>query len=72
MRLLKVHRIRFSVISTDQEAREAAQKAGVEVDKDSTWGKVLNEIFEEKVEEHLVQPTFIMDYPVEVSPLPSG
>jgi len=59
----------FSVISTDQEAREAAQKAGVEVDKDSTWGKVLNEIFEEKVEEHLVQPTFIMDYPVEVSPL---
>ncbi|NLX70984.1 MAG: lysine--tRNA ligase [Clostridiales bacterium] len=59
----------FSVISTDQEAREAAQKAGVEVDKDATWGKVLNEIFEEKVEEHLVQPTFIMDYPVEVSPL---
>jgi lysyl-tRNA synthetase class 2 len=59
----------FSGISTDDEARKAAREAGVNVDKDATWGKVLNEVFEEKVEEHLVQPTFILDYPIEVSPL---
>jgi lysyl-tRNA synthetase class 2 len=59
----------FSGISTDEEARKAAREAGVNVDKDATWGKVLNEVFEEKVEEHLVQPTFILDYPIEVSPL---
>lgn len=46
-----------------------AKKAGVELAKDLTWGKLLYECFDQKVEEHLVQPTFIYDYPVEVSPL---
>ncbi|NMA60233.1 MAG: lysine--tRNA ligase, partial [Clostridiales bacterium] len=38
-------------------------------DKDITWGTILYEIFDQKVEEFLIQPTFIIDYPVENSPL---
>ena len=41
----------------------------IEYQKHHTWGDILNLFFEEKVEENLVQPTFIYDYPVEVSPL---
>jgi lysyl-tRNA synthetase class 2 len=59
----------FDEIKTDEEAREIAKKLGVEVEDKDTKGKVLNAIFEEKVEEHLVQPTFIVDYPIEISPL---
>ncbi|MCG0276713.1 MAG: lysine--tRNA ligase [Thermosediminibacteraceae bacterium] len=59
----------FNEIKTDEEAREVARKLGVEIGENDTKGKVLNAIFEEKVEEHLVQPTFIMDYPIEISPL---
>ncbi|MEG1178878.1 MAG: lysine--tRNA ligase [Oscillospiraceae bacterium] len=53
----------------NDKAREVAKKLGLEIKKDASWGDILNEAFEEKVEEHLIQPTFIMDYPVEVSPL---
>lgn len=59
----------FDSITTTQQAAEAARSVGVEPEKDMQWGDILNLLFEEKVEEHLVQPTFIMDYPVEVSPL---
>jgi len=59
----------FSQIATDEEAREAAKAAGLEVDKNSTWGRILNTFFEEKVEQLLVHPIFIMDYPIEISPL---
>ncbi|TYP47012.1 lysine--tRNA ligase [Thermosediminibacter litoriperuensis] len=59
----------FDEIKTDEEARAVARKLGLEVGDKDTRGKVLNTIFEEKVEEHLVQPTFIMDYPIEISPL---
>ena len=48
---------------------EKANKLGVQIAPDTCWGKALYEVFDEKVEETLVQPTFIIDYPVEVSPL---
>jgi len=54
---------------SDEEARKMAAQIGIQVAKDATKGTVLNEIFETKVEEHLIQPTFIMDYPIEISPL---
>ena len=55
---------------SDEEALELAKAHDVEVDKfHSTFGHVLNEFFEQKVEEHLHQPTFVYGHPVEVSPL---
>lgn len=59
----------FSEIKSDKEAREAAASIGIKVETNLTRGKVLNEIFEERVEETLIQPVFIMDYPLEISPL---
>lgn len=53
----------------DAGACAAAKQLGVEVKADDTWGKALSEVFEEKVEGELLQPTFILDYPVEISPL---
>ncbi len=64
----------FNEIGSDEEARETAEKLKV-VDelkkklKDCTKGDILNAAFEVYVEEHLIQPTFILDYPVEISPL---
>ncbi len=55
--------------ATDADAREAAKKLHVEVADDATKGRVLIEIFDAYVEEKLIQPTFIYDYPVENSPL---
>ena len=59
----------FNTINTDEEASEAARKIGVEIEGTLERGNVINLVFEEKVEETLIQPTFIIDYPVEVSPL---
>lgn len=60
----------FSAMEGDEEAVKAAQSAGVDLDgKDPTWGTALYETFDQKVEETLIQPTFITMYPVEVSPL---
>ena len=48
---------------------EKAKGLGLEVEKDVTWGKLLYQLFDELLECKLVQPTFVLDYPVEVSPL---
>ena len=59
----------FNEITTDEAARAAAKEAGLDVADDAERGNIINLFFEEKVEEKLIQPTFIMDYPIEISPL---
>lgn len=59
----------FREINTDAEALSAARQKGLTVKEGTPRGEIINEIFEEFVEPHLFQPTFILDYPVEVSPL---
>lgn len=63
--------IDFGAISDDAEAVAAAKAKGVELadSAEKTWGNALYACFDQKVEEHLIQPTFITMYPVEVSPL---
>ena len=60
----------FMSISSDEEAVAAAKSVGVDMDGvEPTWGHALYECFDQKVEEKLVQPTFITMHPVDVSPL---
>ncbi len=54
---------------SDEQARKAAARLGLEVDKDATMGMCLNAAYDELVEPKLIQPTIVMDYPIEVSPL---
>ena len=60
----------FMAIVDDAEAVAAARSAGVDMDGvEPTWGHALFECFDQKVEEHMIQPTFITMHPVDVSPL---
>lgn len=52
-----------------EELKRAAEVAGVDAEAEKTWGKMLETIFESLVQPTLIQPTFITDYPVELSPL---
>jgi lysyl-tRNA synthetase class 2 len=54
---------------SDEQARELAKEHGVEVQDHMTFGHIVNEFFEQKIEETLLQPTFVTGHPVEVSPL---
>ena len=60
----------FMAIESDEEAVAAAKAVGVDMEKvEPTWGHALYECFDQKVEEKLIQPTFITMHPVDVSPL---
>ena len=59
----------FNEINTLEEARAAAKEKGVEFEERHKKGDILNLFFEEFAEEHLIQPTFVMDHPIEISPL---
>src|SRR5699024_6302442 len=55
--------------TTDEEAKQLAKEHGVEITESMTYGHIVNEFFEQKIEDKLIQPTFIYGHPVEVSPL---
>ena len=59
----------FDAVKDTEEARKIAKEKGVEFEERHVKGDILNLFFEESVEKNIVEPTFIMDYPVEVSPL---
>ncbi|MGB3651070.1 MAG: lysine--tRNA ligase [Rivularia sp. (in: cyanobacteria)] len=60
----------FNSFQNLDEAKAACKTAGIEgIDDCPSLGKLLNEAFEQKVEENLIQPTFVTDFPVEISPL---
>ena len=61
--------IDFNELLTVEEAGAEAKKMGIEVEESDTWGKILDKIFEEKVEPKLIQPVHILDYPRDISPL---
>ncbi len=59
----------FSEVTTDEQAKALADEHHVEYEARHKKGDIINLFFEEYVEEHLIQPVFIMDHPVEISPL---
>lgn len=59
----------FNEIKTTEEAKALAKEHHIEFEQMHEKGDILNLFFEEYVEEHLIQPTFIMDHPIEISPL---
>ncbi len=61
--------VNFDEIATDEEAKALARERGIEYEERFTKGNILNLFFEEYCEHELIQPTFITDHPIEISPL---
>ena len=61
--------IDFEEIKTDEEARALAKEKGIEIEPHHKRGDIINLFFDEYCEEKLIQPVFIMDHPIEISPL---
>ena len=61
--------VNFYNVKTDEEAKALAKAHGIEITENMRYGHILNEFFEQKVEETLIQPTFIYGHPIEISPL---
>lgn len=61
--------IDFAEHLDEVDAAKKAKEIGVEVEDGDNWGKVIDKVFEEKVEPHLIQPVHIIDYPRDISPL---
>lgn len=59
----------FYEVKSNEEAHQLAKEHGIEVQDTMKYGHILNEFFEQKVEETLVQPTFVYGHPIEISPL---
>ena len=59
----------FNTVNTDEEAAELVKSLGINLEGEITRGDAIALVFDEKVEETLIQPTFIIDYPIEISPL---
>ena len=65
----KYANVDFDAVSTAEEAKKLADEHNIEYEARHKKGDILNLFFEEYVEDHLIQPTFIMDHPIEISPL---
>ena len=65
----KYANIDFNEVADTEAAKALAKKHGIEFEERHEKGDILNLFFEEYVEEHLIQPTFVMDHPIEISPL---
>ena len=65
----KYANVDFNEIKDTEEAKKVADEHHIEYEKHHKKGDILNMFFEEYVEEHLIQPTFVMDHPIEISPL---
>lgn len=59
----------FWKVTSDEEARALAKKHNIEINENMQYGHIVNEFFEQRVEDKLIQPTFIYGHPVEISPL---
>ena len=67
--ILKYTGIDFDKIETDEAAKDLARERGIEFEERHKRGDIINLFFEEYCEENMIQPTFIMDHPIEISPL---
>ena len=67
--IMKYAGIDFDAVETDEEAKALAKEKGIEYEERHTKGDIINLFFEEFCEKELIQPTFIMDHPLSISPL---